>query len=73
MQRLLDEGYLYAEVFMQNRYLRDHENIAGGRTVRKLLNTLYITNEDTYLTLDGENLVCKAEGEARFRIPFDDI
>ncbi len=41
--------------------------------MRKLLNTLYITNENAYLTLDGENLVCKVENETKFRIPFDNI
>ena len=41
--------------------------------MRKLLNTLYITNEDAYLTLDGENLVCKVDGESKLRIPFDNI
>ena len=25
--------------------------------MRKLLNTLFVINEDAYLTLDGENLV----------------
>ena len=36
--------------------------------MRKLLNTLYILDETAYLTLDGENIVCKSdepEGEAR--------
>lgn len=41
--------------------------------MRKLLNTLYITDESTYLCLDGENFVCKAENEEKFRIPFDNI
>lgn len=41
--------------------------------MRKLLNTIYITNEMTYLTLDGENLVCSIEGEERLRIPFDNV
>lgn len=41
--------------------------------MRKLLNTIYITNEDTYLSLDGENLVCKVDGEIRLRIPFENI
>ena len=41
--------------------------------MRKLLNTVYITNEQTYLTLDGENLVCKIDGETKLRIPFDNI
>lgn len=41
--------------------------------MRKLLNTVYVTNEQSYLTLDGENLVCKADGEIRLRIPFENI
>lgn len=41
--------------------------------MRKLLNTIYVTNELTYLTLDGENLVCKVEGETKLRIPFENI
>lgn len=41
--------------------------------MRKLLNTIYVTNELTYLTLDGENLVCKIEGETKLRIPFENI
>lgn len=41
--------------------------------MRKLLNTLYITNEQAYLCLDGENFVCKIENEDKFRIPFDNI
>lgn len=41
--------------------------------MRKLLNTVYITNELAYLTLDGENLVCKIDGEIKLRIPFDNI
>lgn len=41
--------------------------------MRKLLNTLYITNENAYLCLDGENLVCRIDDENKFRIPFDNI
>ncbi|MGN0136305.1 type I-C CRISPR-associated endonuclease Cas1c [Anaerotignum sp.] len=41
--------------------------------MRKLLNTIYITNELAYLCLDGENLVCKIENETKFRIPFDNV
>ena len=33
--------------------------------MRKLLNTVYILQEQTYLTLDGENLVCKIDGETK--------
>ena len=41
--------------------------------MRKLLNTIYVTNEQMYLMLDGENLVCKAEGEIKLRIPFENV
>lgn len=41
--------------------------------MRKLLNTVYVTNEQAYLTLDGENLVCRVEGEIVLRIPFENI
>lgn len=41
--------------------------------MRKLLNTIYITNEHAYLCLDGENLVCRLEEKDKFRIPFDNI
>lgn len=41
--------------------------------MRKLLNTIYVTNESSYLTLDGENFVCKIDGEIKLRIPFENI
>ena len=41
--------------------------------MRKLLNTVYVTNEMAYLTLDGENLVCKIDNEIKLRIPFENI
>jgi len=42
--------------------------------MRKLLNTLYITREQAWLTLDGNNIVCKLEDEEeKFRIPFDNV
>lgn len=41
--------------------------------MRRLLNTIYITDETAYLTLDGETLVCKIDGEERLRVPFDNI
>ena len=41
--------------------------------MRRLLNTIYVTNELSYLTLDGENLVCKIDNEERLRVPFDNI
>lgn len=41
--------------------------------MRKLLNTLYVTSEDAYLSLDGENIVCKIDNEVKFRVPFSNI
>ena len=41
--------------------------------MRKLLNTIYVTDEQAYLTLDGENLVCKVDGIEKLRIPFENI
>lgn len=41
--------------------------------MRRLLNTIYVTNDKMYLTLDGENLVCKLDGETKLRVPFDNI
>lgn len=41
--------------------------------MRKLLNTVYVTDELAYLSLDGENLVCKVEDKIKLRIPFDNI
>ena len=41
--------------------------------MRKLLNTLYITQEQAYLSLDGENIVCLLDNDEKFRIPFDNV
>jgi len=41
--------------------------------MRKLLNSLYILDEMAYLTLDGENIVCKLEDNEKFRLPFSNI
>lgn len=41
--------------------------------MRRLLNTIYVTNENMYLALDGENLVCKLDNEILLRVPFDNI
>ena len=37
--------------------------------MRQLLNTLYITKRDAFLTLDGENIVVKADGKEIARFP----
>lgn len=41
--------------------------------MRKLLNSLYITDETVWLALDGENIVCKGEDGEKFRMPFVNI
>ena len=33
--------------------------------MRRLLNTVYVTNEQSYLYLDGENIVCKVDNEIK--------
>ncbi|WRS27155.1 type I-C CRISPR-associated endonuclease Cas1c [Oscillospiraceae bacterium MB08-C2-2] len=37
--------------------------------MKKLLNTLYVTTENAYLALDGENVVIQCEGETLGRLP----
>lgn len=41
--------------------------------MRKLLNTLYITLPDAYLTLKGENIVIKKDDEAIGRVPLHNL
>lgn len=41
--------------------------------MRKLLNTLYVTSPDKYLSLDGENIVVLVDGEAIGRVPLHNI
>ena len=36
--------------------------------MRKFLNTLYVLNKDTYLSLEGENIVLLCNGTAVFRL-----
>jgi CRISPR-associated protein Cas1 len=41
--------------------------------MRKLLNTLFVTTPEAYLSRDGENVVVKVENRERFRIPVHNI
>lgn len=41
--------------------------------MRKLLNTLYVTSTDNYLSRDGENVVILAEQAEKFRIPIHNL
>ena len=37
--------------------------------MRKLINTLFVTSPDAYLSRDSENVVVKIENKERFRLP----
>ena len=41
--------------------------------MRKLLNTLYVTSPDKYLSLDGENIVVLADGREAGRVPLHNL
>ncbi|MBD5139362.1 MAG: type I-C CRISPR-associated endonuclease Cas1 [Ruminococcus sp.] len=41
--------------------------------MKKLLNTLYVTSPDRYLSLDGENVVINAGGEIIGRVPLHNL
>jgi CRISPR-associated protein Cas1 len=41
--------------------------------MRKLLNTLYVTTPESYLTREGENVVVKVNDETKFRIPIHNL
>jgi CRISPR-associated protein Cas1 len=41
--------------------------------MRRLLNTLYVTTEDSYLSLDGENVVVLCGDEILGRIPLHNL
>lgn len=41
--------------------------------MKKLLNSLYILDETAWLTLDGENIVCRCDDKEKFRLPFSNL
>ena len=41
--------------------------------MRKLLNTIYVTNESAYLSLENNNLVCTVEKEEKLKVPLDNV
>ena len=41
--------------------------------MRRLLNTLFVTSEDAYLTLDGENIVVRRDKEEAGRFPLHNL
>ncbi|WP_044974617.1 type I-C CRISPR-associated endonuclease Cas1c [Ruminococcus sp. HUN007] len=41
--------------------------------MKKLLNSLYVLDENARLSLDGENIVCKCDDKEKFRLPFSNL
>ena len=41
--------------------------------MRRLLNTLFVTSEDAYLALDGENVVVRRDREELGRFPLHNL
>lgn len=41
--------------------------------MRKLMNTLYVTSPESYLALDGENIVILKDDEQRLRVPLHNL
>ncbi len=41
--------------------------------MKKLLNTLYVTSADSYLSLDGENVVISDDGQEKGRLPLHNL
>ena len=41
--------------------------------MRKLLNTLYVTQPDAYLSLDGDNIVLLKDKETLGRLPLHNL
>ena len=41
--------------------------------MKKLLNTLYVTSENSYLGLDGENIVVFEEDKEKGRLPLHNL
>jgi len=51
------------------RISRAESRHRGGINIKKLLNTLYVTTENAYLALDGENVVIQSDGNTLGRMP----
>lgn len=41
--------------------------------MKKLLNTLYVTTPDSYLSKDGTNVVVSVQNKEIFRIPIQNV
>ena len=62
LQRLFPEGTVSAEADADlSRSGLSRAVCYGGISMKHLLNTLFVTSEDIYLSLDGENVVANRE------------
>lgn len=61
MLGLLDSRCMLSEIWRVQRERYDNVDERGRRGMRRLLNSLYILDETAYLTIDGENVVCRTE------------
>lgn len=68
MQWMLHAGFVYA----LEKNVQCKKCDKGGH-MKKLLNTLYVLEEEAYLSLDGENIVCKIDSEIRQRLPLSNL
>ena len=57
------------QIIRQGLYPRED----GGGCMKKLLNTLYVTSPDSYLSLDGENVVIYDKETELGRIPLHNL
>ena len=49
------------------------EKVIGEFIMKKLLNALYVTQDNMYLSLDGENVVILCNGKEVGRIPLHNL
>ena len=69
LQRLLLKRVVSSCTDAEKECVGISEKRHGGKIMRRLLNTLFVTSEDVYLTLDGENVVANREKEVLARYP----
>ena len=74
LRRLFIKGHLHAQAGKSAVCTGLHiKDTVGGCVMKKLLNTLYITSPDSYLSLDGENIVILDGDKELGRIPLHNL
>ena len=69
LQCLLLEGAVPAQADEKQSRLRVSPGGHGGITMKQLLNTLFVTSEDIYLSLEGENVLANRDKTVVARYP----